>query len=76
MVFTPYLGVKMLPAIKLIEGGHHAIYDTPNYRRLRGLITFAVRHKFVTCGIVGIAFALRCRHGRRQAAVLPDIRPP
>src|SRR3954465_4778632 len=38
--------------------GHHAIYDTPNYRRLRRLITFAVRHKFVTCGIVGIAFAL------------------
>src|SRR6059058_3193795 len=58
VVFTPYLGVKMLPAIKPIEGGHHAIYDTPNYRRLRRLITFAVRHKLVTCGIVGIAFAL------------------
>ena len=58
VVFTPYLGVKMLPAIKPVEGGHHAIYDTPNYRRLRRLITFAVRHKFVTCGIVGIAFAL------------------
>jgi len=58
VVFTPYLGVKMLPAIKPVEGGHHAIYDTPNYRRLRRLITFAVRHKFMTCGIVGIAFAL------------------
>ena len=58
VVFTPYLGVKMLPAIKPIEGGTHAIYNTPNYRRLRRLITFAVRHKFVTVGIVGIAFAL------------------
>src|SRR5947199_1882203 len=58
VVFTPYLAVKMLPAIKPIPGGHHAIYDTPNYRRLRRVITFAVRHKFVTCGIVGIAFAL------------------
>ena len=58
VVFTPYLGVKMLPAIKPIEGGHHAIYGTPNYQRLRGLITFAVRHKFLTCGIVAIAFAL------------------
>jgi multidrug efflux pump subunit AcrB len=48
----------MLPAIKPIEGGHHAIYGTPNYRRLRGIITFAVRHKFVTCSIVAIAFAL------------------
>ncbi|MGH9811381.1 MAG: efflux RND transporter permease subunit, partial [Terriglobia bacterium] len=34
------------------------IYDTPNYRRLRRLITFAVRHKFLTVGIVAIAFAL------------------
>ncbi|MFD9900272.1 efflux RND transporter permease subunit [Mesorhizobium sp. NPDC059025] len=58
VVFTPYLGVKMLPDIKPIPGGTHAIYDTPNYRRLRRLITFAVRHKFVTSGIVGIAFAL------------------
>jgi multidrug efflux pump subunit AcrB len=58
VVFTPYLGVKMLPAIKPIPGGHHAIYDTPNFRRLRRFITFAVRHRFVTCGIVGIAFAL------------------
>lgn len=58
VVFTPYLGVKMLPEIKSVEGGHQAIYDTPNYRRLRGLITFAVRHKFVTVGIVAVAFAL------------------
>lgn len=58
VIFTPYLGVKMLPEIKPVEGGHHAIYDTPNYRRLRRLITFAVRHKFMISGIVGIAFAL------------------
>ena len=57
VVFTPYLGVKLLPAIKPVEGGHAAIYDTPNYRRLRRLIKFAVRHKFLTCTIVGIAFA-------------------
>lgn len=58
VIFTPYLGVKMLPAIKPVEGGHHAIYGTPNYQRLRGLITFAVRHKFLTCSIVAVAFAL------------------
>jgi multidrug efflux pump subunit AcrB len=58
VIFTPYLGVKMLPSFKPIEGGHHAIYDTPNYRRLRGIIRFAVRHKFLTCSVVGIAFAL------------------
>ena len=52
VVFTPYLGVKMMPAIKPVAGGHHAIYHTPNYRRLRGVIEFAVRHKFLTCGLV------------------------
>jgi multidrug efflux pump subunit AcrB len=40
------------------RGGHHAIYGTPNYRRLRRLITFAVRRKFLISGVVGIAFAL------------------
>jgi len=58
VVFTPYLGVTLLPQIKPVEGGHHAIYDTPNYRRLRRFIAFAVRRKFLTCGIVGIVFAL------------------
>ncbi|AWB07199.1 MFS transporter (plasmid) [Azospirillum humicireducens] len=57
VVFTPYLGVRMLPAIKPVAGGHEAIYGTPNYRRLRRIISFAVRHKALTCGIVGIAFA-------------------
>lgn len=57
VIFTPYLGVKMLPEIKPVEGGHHAIYDTPNYRRLRRLIAFAVRHKFVTCGLVALIMA-------------------
>jgi len=58
VIFTPYLGVKMLPAIKPIEGGHQAIYDTPNYRSLRRIIRLAVRHKFLTCGIVGAALLL------------------
>ncbi len=58
VAFTPYLGVMMLPAIKPVEGGHQAIYDTPAYRRLRRLVTAAVRHRFVTCGIVCIGFAL------------------
>jgi multidrug efflux pump subunit AcrB len=58
VVFTPYLGVTLLPQIKPVEGGHQAIYDTPNYRRLRRFIVFAVRRKFLICGIVGVVFAL------------------
>lgn len=58
VTITPYLGVKMLPEIKPVAGGHHAIYGSPNYRRLRRLIAAAVRHKFLTCAIVGVAFLL------------------
>ncbi|TBA69189.1 efflux RND transporter permease subunit [Rhizobium ruizarguesonis] len=58
VTFTPYLGVKLLPNIKPVEGGHHAIYDTPNYRRLRSVIEFAVRHKFMVCAVVSITMAV------------------
>ncbi|OSQ36016.1 efflux RND transporter permease subunit [Thalassospira mesophila] len=47
VTFTPYLGVKLLPKIKTVEGGHAAIYDTKNYRRLRAVVQWAVRHKFL-----------------------------
>lgn len=36
--FTPYLGVKLLPAIAPVAGGHDAIYATPRYVRLRGWV--------------------------------------
>src|SRR3954465_8871055 len=58
VVFTPYLGVQMLPAIKPIEGGHAGIYATPGYQRLRRLVAWCVRKKFTVTGIVGIAFTL------------------
>lgn len=45
VVFTPYLGVKLLPEIKRVEGGHEAIYGTPRYRRLRTVIVATVNHK-------------------------------
>ena len=57
VVFTPYVGVKLLPDITPVAGGPAAIYDTPNYRRLRRLIVLAVRHKFLTCAVIGLAFA-------------------
>lgn len=43
--FTPYIGVKLLPAIKKVEGGHAAIYGTPRYQRLRSMIVGTIRHK-------------------------------
>lgn len=56
--FTPYLGVKLLPAIKPIEGGHAAIYGTPGYQRLRRLITGAVHHKWKVALFVIVALVI------------------
>lgn len=52
--FTPYLGVKLLPQIEPVEGGHDAIYATARYQRLRQWVTEAVaRRKAVTLATVG-----------------------
>jgi len=58
VVFTPYLGVKLLPDIKPRPGGHDAIYATPNYRRLRGLITWCVDRRGLVALSVVAAFVL------------------
>ncbi|MFS2019177.1 efflux RND transporter permease subunit [Massilia sp. CT11-108] len=58
VVFTPYLGVKLLPAIPKIEGGHHAIYDTPNYNRFRRLLGTVIRRKWLVALIVIGTFVL------------------
>ena len=72
---TPYLGVKLLPEIKPVEGGHHAIYDTPNYRRLRRVIACRRAPQIPGLRRGGDRLrALRHRHGRGEAAVLPDLR--
>jgi len=49
VVFTPYLGVKLLPAIKPVAGGHEAIYQTPRYQKVRKVIRWSVeRNRLVT----------------------------
>jgi len=58
VVFTPYLGVKLLPAIAKVEGGHHAIYDTPNYNRFRRLLGTVIRRKWLVALVVVGTFVL------------------
>jgi multidrug efflux pump subunit AcrB len=58
VMFTPYLGVRLLPDIKPVPGGHAAIYGTPRYQRLRGMITWAVDRKFLVAACVVGAFLL------------------
>jgi multidrug efflux pump subunit AcrB len=58
VVFTPYLGVKLLPEIEAVEGGHAGIYATPGYRRLRRLVAWCVRKKYTVAGVVVGMFLL------------------
>jgi multidrug efflux pump subunit AcrB len=54
VAFTPYLGVKLLPNIPKMAGGHAAIYGTANYRKLRRVIAGAVANKKkVVVGVAG-----------------------
>jgi len=50
VVFTPYLGIKLLPRT-LGHGGQHDVYDRPLYHRLRRLIDWAVRQRFIVLGV-------------------------
>lgn len=58
VVFTPYLGVKLLPDIKPEEGGYASIYETPKYQKLRRLISLAVHYKYWVTGVVVLLFVL------------------
>jgi multidrug efflux pump subunit AcrB len=56
VVFTPYLGVKLLPNISERAGGHEAIYNTPHYNRFRKVLGLVIRHKWLVAGSVVGAF--------------------
>ncbi len=61
VVFTPYLGFRLLDVEKLRKYGeeHHGdIYDTPFYRRVRALVEWCVRHRWLTIGITTLSFVI------------------
>ncbi|MFJ4495224.1 efflux RND transporter permease subunit [Pseudomonas atacamensis] len=58
VAFTPYLGVKLLPDIKKVEGGHAAIYDTPRYNRFRRVLAWVITRKWLVAGAVVVLFAV------------------
>ncbi|MGY1919495.1 efflux RND transporter permease subunit [Pseudomonas tolaasii] len=58
VVFTPYLGVKMLPDIKQVEGGHTALYNTRNYNRFRRVLARIIARKWWVAGAVVGLFVL------------------
>ncbi|WP_449546342.1 efflux RND transporter permease subunit [Lelliottia amnigena] len=58
VVFTPYLGVKMLPDIKKVAGGHAAIYNTRHYNRFRQVLTRVIARKWLVAGTVIAVFTV------------------
>jgi multidrug efflux pump len=61
VVFTPYIGYRLLDVDKLRKFGesHHGdIYDTPFYQRVRATVTWCVRNRWKTIAITVAAFAL------------------
>ena len=52
VVFTPYLGVKLLPETKTVEGGHAALYDTPRYNRFRRVLVRVIARKWLVAILV------------------------
>lgn len=58
VIFTPYLGVKLIPDLKKVEGGHDALYDTPRYNRFRRLLKRVIERKRLVAGSVVGLFVL------------------
>src|SRR5690349_14391513 len=57
VIFTPYLGVLLLPK-NLASGTRHDIYDRPIYHRLRSSIDWAVQHRTWVLSLTVLVFAL------------------
>ncbi len=60
VVFTPYLGLKLLPDFAKKRGAHadpQAIYDTRIYRALRSAIEAALRRRGAVVAVTGLLFA-------------------
>ena len=58
VVFTPYLGVRLLRDVTPNPGGHDGIYATPRYERLRAAIRWCVDRRGLVAGLTLGAFVL------------------
>ncbi len=69
VIFTPYLGVCLLPAVAHRERDADEIYRTPLYLRLRALVTWSVDNRgYVVAGtaLVFVIAALGFLHVQKQ----------
>jgi multidrug efflux pump len=81
VVFTPYLGYKLLDPAKLREiGEKHGgdIYDSPFYRRFRALVVWCLRHRWLVIGatVAGFVLSLMAFNGAVQKQFFPAASRP
>ncbi len=77
VTFTPYLGVKLLPDIKPVKGGHDAIYATRNYQKFRRLVRIVVNRKWIVAGVtMGLFFGAVVGMGFVQQQFFPNSDRP
>ena len=72
--FVPYLGTILLKERPHAAGEQpHELFDTPFYRRFRGVVAWCVRHRWVTIGAtVGTLFLGVAGMGAVQQQFFPD----
>lgn len=73
VIFTPYIGVKLLPDMKLHHSHDpHAVYETRMYRGLRAIVQWCVNHRItVVVATVGIFIASIVGFGHVQQQFFP-----
>ncbi|WP_338833716.1 efflux RND transporter permease subunit [Bradyrhizobium septentrionale] len=73
VIFTPYIGVKLLPNIKVHQNHDpHAIYETRMYRGLRSVVQWCVDHRVkVVVATVGVFIASIVAFGHVQQQFFP-----
>jgi len=73
VIFTPYIGVKLLPNIKVHQNHDpHAIYETRIYRGLRRVVQWCVDHRIkVVVATVGVFVASIVAFGHVQQQFFP-----
>jgi len=73
VIFTPYIGVKLLPNIKVHQNHDpHAIYETRIYRSLRRVVQWCVDHRIkVVAATVGVFAASIVAFGHVQQQFFP-----
>jgi len=76
VVFTPYLGVLLLPDVKT-RTTEHALYDRGIYRRLRGVVRWSVRHRImVVAATVAMFLAAGAGMGLVRQQFFPNSSRP